>query len=138
MTHHSNAISVFYYNTIMWHHSYPMTCIMWQVWHRWVTLFRFFKENFRDSKSVKISVFVVWSECQFNVRNVYFEKSKFSKKKIKNSDTKSWKKNLSKSLFVYHHQINNLQLNFNLELTHVFRNFKLQNYIFHENRFSNT
>ena len=53
----------------------------------------FFRENFRDSKSVKISVFVVWSECQFNVRNVYFEKSKFSKKKkIKNSDTKKLKK----------------------------------------------
>ena len=51
----------------------------------------FSKENFRDWKSVKISVFVVWSECQFNVRNVYFEKSKFSKKKIKNSDTKKLK-----------------------------------------------
>ena len=130
MTHHSNAISVFYYNTIMWHHSYPMTCIMWQVWHRWVTLFRFLRENFRDSKSVKISVFVVWSECQFNVKNVYFEKSKFSTK-IWNFDTK---KNFKK--FVYQHQINNLQLNFNLELTHVcvITNYKIT---FSENRFSN-
>ena len=61
----------------------------------------------------------------------------FRKKKIKNSDTKKLKKKNSESLFVYHHQINNLQLNFNLELTHVFRNFKLPNSNLSENRFSN-
>lgn len=91
-------------------------------------IFRFF--FFKNFESVKISVFVVWSECQFNVKNVYFEKSKFSTK-IWNFDTK---KNFKK--FVYQHQINNLQLNFNLELTHVcvITNYKIT---FSENRFSN-
>ena len=96
ITHQSNTISVFYYNTIMWHHRHPVTVIMWQVWHRWVTLFRDFLKFQKIFKSVKISVFVVWSECQFNVKNVYFEKSKFSKKFFKNSDTKKLLKKIFK------------------------------------------
>ena len=135
MIHQCNTISVFYFNAIMWHHRNSVIRIMWQVWHWWVTLFRIFFKNisfffFKNFESVKISVFVVWSECQFNVKNVYFEKSKFSTK-IWNFDTK---KNFKK--FVYQHQINNLQLNFNLELTHVcvITNYKIT---FSENRFSN-